>query len=117
MSMKHILVASSAAFALAVGNAALAEQPKTPMVSGDEPMNVGQGAQIKAPVESAKAQKKTQEMLSKESEAVSGDYPNERGGMEKMVKSPDPNAKKQAATQKDLEKEDNPSGAISGKDD
>ncbi len=42
MSLKHILVASTAAFALAVGNVALAEQPKTPFVSGDVPMDVGE---------------------------------------------------------------------------
>ncbi len=115
MSLKHILVASTAAFTLALGSAALAEQPKTPFVSGDEPMNVGNSAQIKAPTPTAQAQEKTQQMLNKEAEGLSGDYPNERGGLEKQVKNPVPNAKEQEATEKALQKEDDQSAAISGK--
>jgi len=116
MFLKPILVASTAAFALALASAVLAEQAKTPFVSGDEPINVPAEAQIKSPSPSAQAQRKAdEEMLKEESKALSGDYPDERGGLEKQVKNPVPNAKEQEATEKALQQEDNESGAISGK--
>jgi hypothetical protein len=114
MVLKHVLAASTAAFALAVGSATLADQPKTPFVSGDEPMDVGQSAQIKAPAPNAQAQQKTQEMLKKESQGLSGDYPADVGAAAQM-KKPVPNAQEQEATEKDLKKENTESGAITGK--
>jgi hypothetical protein len=53
----------------------VAEQPENPMISGDEPMNVDDSAQIKAPDPSAKAQAKTEKMLKGEAAEVSGDMP------------------------------------------
>ena len=114
MSPKHIVVASTAAFALALGGTALAEQAKTPWVSGDEPINVPDEAQIKSPSPGAQAQEKTQEMLNKESSEDSGDYPiNVENSAQ--VKKPAPNTEEQESTEKALQKEDNESGAISGK--
>jgi hypothetical protein len=115
MNLKHILLTSTSAFALAVGGAALAEQPKTPLVSGDEPMNVGSSAQIEATHPSATAQEKTEGMLRKEAGELSGDVnPAEKADAAQM-KAPDPNAKAQQATTKAMEKANEESGAITGK--
>jgi hypothetical protein len=110
---KQILFSSAAALAITLAGTVAAEQPATPFVSGDEPMNVGQEAQLKEPTPDAKAQAKTGEMLKKEGEELSGDYPTDQGA-EGQVKDPTPNAAEQAATKEALEKED-ASGAISGK--
>jgi hypothetical protein len=48
-------------------------QPENPMISGDEPMNVGDSAQIKAPDPSAEAQAKTEKMLKGEAKELSGE--------------------------------------------
>ena len=114
MAMKHVLTASTVAFSLVMGSAALAGQPATPFVSGDEPMNVGNSAQIKAPAPSAQAQQKTQDMLNKETQGLSGDYPADVGDTGQM-KQPVPKAQEQEATEKDLKKENTESGAITGK--
>jgi hypothetical protein len=110
---KQILFSSAAALAIMLAGTVAAEQPATPFVSGDTPMNVGQEAQLKNPTPDAKAQKATGEMLEKQGEELSGDYPTDLGA-EKQVKDPTINAAEQAATQEALEKED-ASGAISGK--
>jgi hypothetical protein len=110
---KQILFSSAAALAIMFAGTVAAEQPATPLVSGDEPMNVGQEAQITAPTPDAKAQKKTSEMLKKEAEELTGDYPTDQGA-EGQVKAPTPNAAEQAVTAEDLKKEDS-TGAISGK--
>lgn len=115
MALRHILVTSTAAFALAVGAAALAEQPKTPLVSGDEPMNVGASAQVKAPEPTATMQEKTQEMLTKEAGGISGDTNPVDEGDAAQMKPVKPNLKAQEATEKALKKEESESGAISGK--
>ena len=88
MILKHILVTSAAAFALTIAGATLAEQPATPLVSGDEPMNVDDSAQIKAPDPSAKAQAKTEEMLKGEAADVSGDMPMNADDS-KQIKAPE----------------------------
>jgi hypothetical protein len=87
MTLKHLVVASSAVFALAVCGAALAEQPKTPFVSGDEPMNVGDSAQIKAPTPNQEAQGKTEKMLKKEATEITGDYPLDEDDAAQMEES------------------------------
>ena len=110
---KQILFSSAAALAIMLAGTVAAEQPATPFVSGDTPMNVGQEAQLKAPTPDAKAQEKTGAMLKKEGEELSGDYPTDQGA-EGQVKDPTPNAAEQAATKEALTKED-ASGAISGK--
>lgn len=110
---KTILFSSAAALAIMLAGTVSAEQPATPFVSGDEPMNVGQEAQITAPTPDAMAQEKTAEMLKKQGEELSGDYPTDQGA-EGQVKDPTPDPAAQAATQEALEKED-ASGAISGK--
>ena len=114
MNVKHILVATGTAFALTWGGIALAAQPKTPFVSGDEPMNVGQSAQLKSPLVMTGAQENTQEILSSEGPKLSGNYPNERGGLERQVTNSAPNAREQAATEMGLEKITDQSGAIWG---
>ncbi len=112
MTLKQILVTSSAAtFALAVAGTVLAEQPATPFVSGDEPINVGNSALIKAPDPSAKAQAKTEKMLNKESGILYGDMNPVDEGDAAQMKAPDPNAKAQAKTEKMLKDE---SGILSG---
>ncbi len=110
---KTILFSSAAALAIMLAGTVSAEQPATPFVSGDEPMNVGQEAQITAPTPDAKAQEKTAEMLKKQGEELSGDYPTDQGA-EGQVTDPTPDPAAQAATKEALEKED-ASGAISGK--
>ncbi|NCC28033.1 MAG: hypothetical protein EOM22_07775 [Gammaproteobacteria bacterium] len=110
---KQILFSSAAALAIMLAGTVSAEQPATPFVSGDEPMNVGQEAQITAPTPDAKTQEKTSEMLKKEGEQLTGDYPTDQGA-EGQVKDPTPDPAAQAATKEALKKED-ASGAISGK--
>jgi len=115
MTLKQILVSTAAALTLTVAGTALAEQPKTPFVSGDEPMDVGSGAEIKAPDPSAAPQAKTEEMLKKEHGILSGDmHPVDEGDAAQM-KAPTLDAKAQEATEKSLEKADDEAGAISGK--
>lgn len=113
MKTKTILLSSVAALAVTLGGTVAAEQPATPFVSGDEPMNVGQEAQIKAPTPEAAAQAKTSEMLKKEGEQLSGDYPVDQGA-EGQVKDPVSDPAAQAKTAEDLKQEDS-TGAISGK--
>ena len=115
MNLRQILFASSTAFALSMAGIALAEQPATPMVSGDEPMNVGESAQLKAPDPSAKAQEKTEEMLQKEAGLISGDTNPVDEGDAAQIKAPKLDAKAQEATEKSLEKANEEAGAISGK--
>ncbi|HYN76647.1 MAG TPA: hypothetical protein VES73_02500, partial [Lamprocystis sp. (in: g-proteobacteria)] len=86
MKIKPVVYGSVAAFVITLAGTVAAEQPKTPFVSGDEPMNVGQEAQIKNPTPNAKAQEATDKMLKKEGAAVSGDYPNERN--DAQIKAP-----------------------------
>lgn len=71
MTLKHILVTSSAACALSIAGAALAEQPESPFVSGAVPMDVEDAAQVKTDP-SAKAQAKTEKMLKEEATEISG---------------------------------------------
>ncbi len=104
MTLKQAIVSSAAAFALTVAGAALAAQPATPFVSGDEPMNVGQSAQIKAPDPAAAAQGKTEAMLKKEAPLVSGDQPM-NVGQSAQIKAPDPAAAAQEKTEAMLKKE------------
>ena len=105
MTLKRIFVSSAAAIALAFAGSALAEQPKTPFVSGDEPMNVGDSEQIKAPDSSAKAQAKTEKMLKEEAGMISGDQNPVDEGDAAQLKAPDPSAKAQAKTEKMLKEE------------
>ncbi len=86
MTMKHLGFASGIALLLGVGGLAMAE---TPMVSGDEPMNVGDAAQITAPDPSAAAQEKTEEMLKQEAGLISGDTNPVDEGDAAQMKSPD----------------------------
>lgn len=105
MTLKRTFVSSVTAFALAAAGSALAEQPATPFVSGDEPMNVEDAAQVKAPDSSAKAQEKTEEMLKKEAGMISGDTNPVDEGDAAQMKAPDPSAKAQAKTEKMLTEE------------
>jgi hypothetical protein len=114
MKIKHVVYGAISVLALTLAGTVAAEQPKTPFVSGDTPMNVGQGKELKAPAPDAKAQAATGKMLKKDAEGLSGDYPVEKN--DAQIKAPVPNAKAQDATAKDLKKED-ASGAISGKND
>jgi uncharacterized protein YjbJ (UPF0337 family) len=115
MTLKEILVSSAAALALAVAGTTLAEQPATPFVSGDEPMDVGDSAQIKAPDLGGKTEEKTEEMLKKEAGVLSGDTNPVDEGDAAQMKAPTMDAKAQEATEKALEKADDEAGAISGK--
>jgi hypothetical protein len=111
MTLKHILVTSTAAIALAVAGTVASEQPATPFVSGDEPMNVGDSAQLKAPDPSAKAQAKTEKMLKEEAGIIGGDTNPVDEGDAAQLKAPDPSAKAQAKTEKMLKEE---AGIIGG---
>ena len=73
MTLKQTFVTSAAVFALSIAGAAFAEQPATPMVSGDEPMEVGDSMQLKAPDPMAAAQEKTEKMLKEEAGMIGGD--------------------------------------------
>lgn len=111
MSLKTIAATSAAAFLFVAAGTALAEQPATPFVSGDEPTNVGDSAQIKAPDPSAKAQAKTEAMLKKEAGEISGDMNPVDEGDAAQLKAADPSAKAQEKTEAMLKKE---AGEISG---
>jgi hypothetical protein len=73
---KQILSSSAAALAIVLAGTVAAEQPATPFVSGDTPMNVGQEAQVKNPTPNAAEQAVTAEDLKKEDStgAISGKY-------------------------------------------
>jgi hypothetical protein len=73
MTLKQTFVTSAAVVALSMAGAAFAEQPATPMVSGDEPMEVGDSMQLKAPDPMAAAQEKTEKMLKEEAGMIGGD--------------------------------------------
>jgi hypothetical protein len=73
MTGKQTVVLSAAVFALSIAGATFAEQPATPMVSGDEPMEVGDTAQMQAPDPNAAAQEKTEKMLKEEAGMIGGD--------------------------------------------
>ncbi|WP_295402773.1 hypothetical protein [uncultured Thiocystis sp.] len=113
MTLKHIVTSSVAVLAISLAGAVAAAQPATPMVSGDEPMNVGQGAQIKTPVPNAKSQEATEKVIQDQGAELSGDYPSDQGDAA-QIKAPTSNKKAQEATEKALQKED-ATGAISGK--
>jgi len=104
MTMKQILISTGTAIALLLSVSAMSQQPETPMVSGDEPMNVDDAAQITAPDPSAKAQAKTEKMLKEEAAEVSGDEPMNVDNAA-QIKAPDPSAKAQATTEKMLKEE------------
>lgn len=88
MKTKQIIATSVAAVALAISGVALSEQPATPMVSGDEPMNVGDSAQITAPTPNAAEQAKTAEMLKQQGGELSGDMNPIDEGDAAQIKSP-----------------------------
>ena len=113
MKTKQILFSSAAALAIVFAGTVAAEQPATPFVSGDTPMNVGQEAQITNPTPNAAEQAATEKMLKNEGQELSGDYPTDEGA-QGQVTNPTPNAAEQAVTAEDLKKEDS-TGAISGK--
>jgi len=73
MNLKQTFVTSIAVFALSITGAAFAEQPATPMVSGDEPMEVGDTAEMQAPDPKAADQEKTEDMLKEEAGMIGGD--------------------------------------------
>lgn len=101
-----------------VANAAentVATRSSRTLVSGDEPMNVGDSAQIQAPSSSVKAQDKTAAMLKQESGLISGDTNPVDEGDAAQIKSPSYDAKAQEATQQSLKSANNEAGAISGK--
>ena len=102
MILKQLFVSSAAAFAIAAAGSALAEQPATPFVSGDQPMNVEDAAQVKTDP-SAKAQAKTEKMLKDEAAELSGNPPMDVEDAA-QVKT-DPSAKAQAKTEKMLKDE------------
>ena len=73
MNLKQILVTSAAALALSIASIAMAETESS-FVSGEvNPVDEGDAAQLKAPVEDYKAQDKTEAMLKKEAGLLSGD--------------------------------------------
>jgi hypothetical protein len=90
MSLKQTFVAATTLFALSLAGMAFAEQPATPMVSGDEPMEVGDSAELKAPDPVAAAQEKTEKMLKEEADMIGGDtnVPLDEGDAA-QIKSPD----------------------------
>ncbi|NEX22422.1 hypothetical protein G3480_19275 [Thiorhodococcus mannitoliphagus] len=101
MTIKHIVTSSVAALAFSLAGAVAAEQPATPFVSGDEPMNVGQGAQMKAPDPNAKAQETTEKVIESQGAELTGDYAVEQD--DAQIKAPTPNAQAQEATEKVIE--------------
>jgi hypothetical protein len=68
---KHIIASFVAAAALSVSGALLAEDETSVLVSGDEPMEVGDAAE--APTPNAEEQAKTAEMLKEEAGEIGGD--------------------------------------------
>jgi hypothetical protein len=111
MNLKQMFLMSAAVFAFALAGTALAEQPATPMVSGDEPMEVGDSAQMKAPDPAAAAQEKTEEMLKAQSEMIGGDTNPVDEGDAAQLKAPDPAAAAQEKTEEMLKEE---AGMIGG---
>ena len=105
MTTKQILVSSGAAIALLLAGAAMAEQPATPWVSGDEPMNVEDAAQIKAPDPSAEAQAKTEKMLKEEAGEISGDMNPIDEADAKEIKEPHPSPEAQEKTEEMLQED------------
>ena len=105
MTMKHILVSTGAVIALSLSGAAMPEQTETPLVSGNEPMNVESSAQIKAPDPSAEAQAKTEKMLKEEAGEISGDMTPVDEADAAQMKAPEPSAEAQAKTEKMLKEE------------
>jgi hypothetical protein len=75
MTLQQIILTSTVTLTLAVASTVLAGQPADPMLSGDEPMNVDDAAQLKTPDPSAKAQAETEKMLKEEAPDISGDMP------------------------------------------
>jgi len=73
MSEKHIIASFVAAVALSVSGALLAEDETSVMVSGDEPMEVGDAEEMKAPTPNAEEQAKTADMLKEEAGEIGGD--------------------------------------------
>lgn len=112
MKMKHILMSSVATLTLVLGGVAMAAE--NPLISGDEPMNIGQEAQITAPTPDAAAQEKTAEMLTGDGPLVTGDEPMNIG-QESQITDPTPDPEKQAKTAAELEAQDDADGAITGK--
>ena len=128
MYLRHILASSIIAVALTVSGVALAESKaeataktdavradSSVMISGDEPMNVGDSAQIETPDPSAAAQGKTEAMLQKEAGVIGGNMNPVDEGDAAQLKMPKLDAKAQEATEKSLRKADDEAGAISGK--
>jgi hypothetical protein len=106
MTMKQILVSAGAAIALSISGSAIAEQPATPLVSGDEPMNVESAEQIKAPDPSAEAQAKTEKMLKEEAGEISGDVTPATEADAAQMKAAKPSAEAQAKTEEMLKEEE-----------
>ena len=89
MTLKHILVTSTVAFALAVAGTALAQKTESPFVSGEtNPVDEGDAAQMKAPDPSAKAQAKTEKMLKEEAGIIGGDVNPVDEGDAAQLKAP-----------------------------
>ncbi len=88
MKLKQMFAMSAAVFAFALAGTAFAEQPATPMVSGDEPMEVGDSAQMKAPDPVAAAQEKTEKMLKEEAGMIGGDMNPVDEGDAAQLKAP-----------------------------
>lgn len=103
MMIKQVVSGFVAAVAFTLAGTVAAEQPKTPFLSGDEPMNVGQGAQLKAPTPNAQEQSATDKVLKEQAEELSGDYPVEKN--DAQIKNPVPNAEEQAKTEKVLKEQ------------
>lgn len=73
MNVKYGFPVSVAALLLSASGLAFAADESSIMVSGDEPMNVGDAAQMEAPTPDAAEQAKTAEMLKEEAGAIGGD--------------------------------------------
>ncbi|MBK1644499.1 hypothetical protein CKO25_07490 [Thiocapsa imhoffii] len=112
--MKQILLSSVAALTVTLGGLATTVQAENPLISGDEPMNIGQEGQLTAPTPDAAAQEKTGEMLRQQGVELTGDEPMNIG-QEGQITDPTSDPEAQAKTAADLEAEDDASGAISGK--
>lgn len=73
MNVRTGLAVSVAILVLSASGLALAESETQRLISGDEPMNVGNAAEIKTPTPDAAKQAKTAEMLKEEAGEISGD--------------------------------------------
>lgn len=73
MNARFGFAASVAVLLFAASGLAFASDESAPMISGDEPMNVGNAAQIEAPTPDAAKQAKTAEMLKEEAGEIGGD--------------------------------------------